>query len=226
MFARYPRIVAILSRLMIVPFIGGLLLLCAQPIWGQEAEETDSPMGETTENSEQPSEPSDPPRLALPDVENPTMETFPETLKNGFLFGKELMEQENYGKALMYFNATLSQHNRFASAYFFKGIALARLGNRKKAIESLSNAAINGKIFPKVFFEMGNIHFENGEVGRNSRNIEDTIEGFQNAVENFGTALELRPTNPEYMHHLGRALANLGSVDSAGAYAFGDVCDF
>lgn len=111
--------------------------------------------------------------------------------------GKELFDNEEYAEAIDHFSYALAIDPRFLPGYFDRGRAFAKLKYYDLALKSLSKAVVYGRQFPKVYNERGMVYLEKEE--------------FQDAVDDFLDAVELRPTKAEYLYNLGRAYIKLGS---------------
>ena len=110
--------------------------------------------------------------------------------------GVVLLGQGQFASAVVLFSRAIEINPRFVPAYFHRGQAFRKLEYFDLALKSLSKAAVYGRQFPDIYSERGEIHME--------------LNNFREALEDFESAVELAPTNTEYLRNYGTALVKLG----------------
>jgi tetratricopeptide (TPR) repeat protein len=81
------------------------------------------------------------------------------------------------------------------------GLALARTGDRPKAIESMKKALAINAFDPYSLTALGQIYFTSGQ--------------YQQALSTLQSALSINPDNPEGIYYLGRTRLELGNPQQA-----------
>ena len=163
---------------------------------GEAEESTDSPDEETTEETDEKAETTE--GTEGDDASKPP-EDFRERIVYEFRVGKYLNDQGKFAEALDHLTIATAADARFVPALYEQGRAYGELGYLQLAVKWLSKAAGFGQNISEIFGERGAIYLKMGK--------------YREALQDLEKAVELRPSNPEFLLRHGSALTKLAAEE-------------
>jgi tetratricopeptide (TPR) repeat protein len=110
-----------------------------------------------------------------------------------------------YEEALTDYKKAISINGENARAYFYLGFTHARLGQTAEALDNYGKALLLNNEAPRVFYYRGLAYYNRGRQEAD----------FENAVNDFTSAIELNPAYRDAYYHRASAHERLGNVQQA-----------
>ena len=118
-----------------------------------------------------------------------------------FAKGIDAIQNQNYSKAIEYFNKAIAVNPKHAEAYHNRGVAKGRLGEHSEAIKDFNQTI---KINPKL-----------AEAYNNRGKAKGELKKYPEAIEDFNKALEINPNYDGIYYNRGLAQYSLGNYTEA-----------
>lgn len=115
------------------------------------------------------------------------------------IIGQELAKNNEYEKALYYYDMALKAEPLLWSAYNNKGLILKTMGKREEAFENFQKAIKVNKFSVEAYHNIGAFYYENNK--------------FDESVKYFLRAIEIDPFYIESYNYLGVALVEKGNIE-------------
>lgn len=110
--------------------------------------------------------------------------------------GLQLLSNDDFAKALPYFNEAVKSDPNYAEAWYQVGFCYGMLGMHTEALKASANAARLRPEWAETYVNIGASSF--------------ALKRFEDAADAYKSAAKLDPTNPELQYALGLSYHNLG----------------
>jgi tetratricopeptide (TPR) repeat protein len=125
----------------------------------------------------------------------------PDTAALQRAFGEVALAQGEFASALEHFEAALQKNPNDLGTRFRLGVAYRKMHKLDLAAKALDEVAAIDKEYPSIALERGLLFEESGNV--------------QKALEQFNSALQKTPNDPDLMLRVGAAYVAIGEVETA-----------